>query len=166
MIDQYASTVRRSVEVDAAVDRAFEVFVHMTAWWPREHRVVAAELDEVVIEPSVGGRCYQIGADGAECDWGKVQAWDPPRRLQIAWHLDRRFVFDPDPGRASEVDVTFTPLGDDRTRVELEHRAFDRHGPDGDAIRTSVGGEGGWGYILERYSAFWSEVRAPDGPEV
>jgi uncharacterized protein YndB with AHSA1/START domain len=166
MIDQYASSVRRSVEVDAAVDRAFEVFVHMTSWWPSEHRVVAAELDEVVIEPAVGGRCYQIGVDGAECDWGRVQAWDPPRHLQIAWHLDRRFEFDPEPSRASEVDVTFTPVGPDRTRVELEHRAFDRHGPDGDDIRTSVGGEGGWGYILERYAAFWSEVGAPGGPEI
>jgi uncharacterized protein YndB with AHSA1/START domain len=166
MIDPHATSVRRSVEVDAAVDRAFEVFVHMTAWWPREHRVVASDLDEVVIEPAVGGRCYQVGVDGAECEWGRVQAWDPPRRLQIAWHLDRRFEFDPDPRRASEVDVTFTPVGEDRTRVDLEHRAFDRHGPDGDAIRTSVGGADGWGYILERYSAFWSEVRAPDGPEV
>jgi uncharacterized protein YndB with AHSA1/START domain len=166
MIDQYASTVRRSVEVDAAVDRAFEVFVHMTSWWPREHRVVAADLDEVVIEPAVGGRCYQIGVDGSECDLGRVQTWDPPRRLQIAWHLDRRFEYEPDASRASEVDVTFTPVGEGRTRVELEHRAFDRHGPDGDAIRTAVGGEGGWGYILERYSACWSEVHAPDGSEV
>jgi hypothetical protein len=86
--------------------------------------------------------------------------------LQIAWHLDRRYEFDPDPARASEVDVTFTPVGESRTRVELEHRAFERHGPDGYAIRTSVAGPDGWGYVLACYSGFWSDARAPDGPGV
>ena len=77
--------------------------------------------------------------------------WDPPWRLQIAWHLNSRFEFDPDADRASEVEVTFTALADGRTRVVLEHRRFDRHGPDGDGIRRAVDAPDGWGYVVGRY---------------
>jgi hypothetical protein len=145
------TTVARAVEVDAVVERAFEVFTHMTGWWPPEHRIVPAELREVVIEPAVGGACYQVGVDGSRCDWGRVMVWDPPWRLQIAWHLNSRFEFDPDADRASEVEVTFTALADGRTRVDLEHRRFDRHGPDGDGLRSAVDAPDGWGYVVGRY---------------
>ena len=145
------TTFARAVEVDAVVERAFEVFSHMTGWWPPEHRIVPVELREVVIEPAVGGACYQVGVDGSRCDWGRVMVWDPPWRLLIAWHLNSRFEFDPDADRASEVEVTFTALADRRTRVDLEHRRFDRHGPDGDGLRRAVDAPDGWGYVVGRY---------------
>ena len=106
------TTVARAVEVDAVVERAFDVFTHLTGCRQASHRPPARE---VVIEPAVGGACYQVGVDGSRCDWGRVMVWDPPWRLQIAWHLNSRFEFDPDADRASEVEVCFTALADCRS---------------------------------------------------
>ena len=96
MIDLAGTPVRHHVDVDTTIERAFEVFTSMTVWWPPEHRLMEDELREVVIEPRVGGRCYQVGVDDAQCDWGRVLVWEPPRRLVVAWHLTSRFEFDPD----------------------------------------------------------------------
>jgi hypothetical protein len=66
--------------------------------------------------------------------------------------LTPSFEAEPDLDRSSEIEVRFTAEGADRTRVELEHRGFDRHGPGSDSLRQAVSGEGGWGNILRRYA--------------
>jgi hypothetical protein len=148
------TVVRREVVVDATMEWAFEVFTtRIGSWWPAEHHIGEAELASVWFEPRAGGRCYEVGVDGTECDWGQVMVWEPPRRLVVAWQLNSQFEYDPDLARASEYEVSFTEEAPGRTRVALEHRGFDRHGPTGDDIRRAVGGEGGWGDILERYAA-------------
>ncbi|WP_434447847.1 SRPBCC family protein [Lentzea sp. E54] len=140
--------VRRSVLVNAGADHAFKVFTEkFVTWWPPANHIGEADLEDVVVEPREGGRWYEIGTDGAECDWGSVTAWEPPSRLLLAWHLDGDWAYDPDPARASEVEITFTPEGSG-TRVELVHRGFERHFTRPDRVRDGVGGEGGWGGIL------------------
>lgn len=140
--------VRRSVLVNATPDHAFKVFTaKFVSWWPPAHHIGAAELADVVVEPRVGGRWYEVGQDGAECEWGAVLAWDPPSRLLLAWHLNGDWDYDPDPARASEVEITFTPDGE-KTLVELVHRGFERHFTKPAAVRDGVSGEGGWGAIL------------------
>ena len=81
--------VRRSVLVNAGADHAFKVFTEkFVTWWPAAHHIGEADLKDVVVEPREGGRWYEIGTDGAECEWGEVKAWEPPGRLLLAWHLD------------------------------------------------------------------------------
>jgi uncharacterized protein YndB with AHSA1/START domain len=60
-------------------------------------------IADIVIEPKVGGRWYEIGQDGTQCDTGRVTAFEPPPRLILAWHLNENYQFDPDPAHASEV---------------------------------------------------------------
>jgi uncharacterized protein YndB with AHSA1/START domain len=144
--------VRREIMVQAPPERAFAVFAErFDTWWPRSHHIGQADMKEAVMEPRAGGRWYERGVDGSQCDWGEVLAWEPPHRLMLSWHITCDWNYDPDPARASEVEVTFTPAGD-ATRVELVHRHFERHGAGGEQMRASVGAEGGWGSLLALYA--------------
>ncbi|MFL6128968.1 MAG: SRPBCC family protein [Mycobacteriales bacterium] len=148
------TTVRRSVTVGAPADRAFAVFTEgFDGWWPVEHHIGASPPQVRTMEPREGGRWYERAADGTECDWGRVLAWEPPHRLLLAWQIDGRWQYDPDPARASEVEVRFVPEGPATTRVELEHRGFERHGDGWESVFTGVGGPGGWSGVLQRYAA-------------
>ena len=100
MTEATLTSVNRSVTVQASPERAFEVFTAgFSSWWPIEsHHIGETMAVEVVIEPRAGGRWFERDAEGAECDWGFVTGWDPPRRLVLSWHLTPEYEFDPDPG--------------------------------------------------------------------
>ena len=149
-----AEVVRKSITVDAAQERAFEVFTSgMTGWWPLDtHHIGELDAQEVVIEPRSGGRWFERAADGTECEWGRIAAWEPPDRVVFGWHLGPEWKYDPDPAKATEVEVRFVPEGPARTRVELEHRGFEVHGDRADELRNGVAAEGGWSGLLERFA--------------
>jgi uncharacterized protein YndB with AHSA1/START domain len=145
--------VRKTIVVNADIQRAFEVFTqNMGQWWPKEHHIGGSPLLVVVVEPSNGGRWYEKDEDGSECDWGTVLHWEPPTRLVLSWHLDGDFEFVADITRASEVEVRFTLETEGWTRVELVHRHFERHGDTGEQLRTQVDKPGGWTYVLSEYA--------------
>lgn len=146
-------SVQRSVTVQASPERAFEVFTAgFGTWWPLEtHHIAPTMATEAIIEPHAGGRWFERDADGNECLWGYVRAFDPPHRVLLTWHLTSTYEFDPDPGKATEVEVRFTAT-DGGTVVELEHRGFEKHA-DGAKMRDSVSSEGGWGRLMELYAA-------------
>jgi uncharacterized protein YndB with AHSA1/START domain len=146
--------VRKTISVKTSAERAFMVFTEgFDSWWPRSHKLFEADLANAVIESKAGGRCYQRAVDGTECDWGKVTVWEPPHRLVVAWQLDGRWQYDPDLSHASEVEITFTPEAGGSTRVDLEHRYFERHGTDAAQVQGGVGSEGGWGGLLKLFGA-------------
>ena len=145
------TAVTREITVQAAPERAFEVFTaRFDTWWPRSHHIAPAEMAEAVIEPKAGGRWYERGVDGSEVVWGEVLAWDPPHRLRLSWRLDGSWSLESDPERCSEIEVTFTAEGD-ATRVALVHAHLERH-TGADALRTGVSGEGGWSGLLAAYA--------------
>jgi uncharacterized protein YndB with AHSA1/START domain len=151
--------VRKSITVKASAARAFQVFTEgMDSWWPRSHHIGKAPMKRVVIEGKQGGRCYTEQMDDTECDWGTILVWEPPRRFVMAWQVTCDWQYEPDLAKSSEVEVRFIPEANGSTRVELEHRYFERHGAGSDAMRTSVGGEGGWGGLLVLFAA------VADGP--
>lgn len=160
MSDQAANTevfepVRHAVTVPLPADQAFALFTEgYNRWWPSYH-IGKAELAEAVLEPRAGGRYYERGVDGSECEWGKVLACDPPHRIVLAWQITARedgWGYDPDLSHASEVEVTFREQPDGQTRVELEHRNIGRHGPGAAGIYQGVGAPGGWRGILDNYA--------------
>lgn len=108
-------------------------------------------MKDVQIEPRVGGRWFERGEDGSECDWGKVLVWEPPRRVILGWQLNSKFSYDP--AVTTEVEVRFIAEGADATRVELEHRYLERLGTAGQDLRKSVDSPEGWGKLLELYAA-------------
>jgi uncharacterized protein YndB with AHSA1/START domain len=147
------STVRRSVTVKTGLDHAFRVFTEgFDSWWPRTHHIGKSPMTRAVIEPFTGGRMYSEQADGTDCPWGQITTWDPPRRFVFAWMITHEWGYEPDLARASEVEVRFTPEADGSTRVDLEHRHFERMKSGADEMRKGVGGEGGWGGLLKLYA--------------
>jgi len=141
--------VRRSVTVAATPAEAFATFTtRMAAWWPlATHHLGEEPPIDVVVEPIAGGRWYERAAGGAEREWGRVLAYEPPGRILLAWHLDGTFAYDPDAERAADVEVTFAAVAGG-TRVTLEHRGFERQN-EGLRAAHAVAQEGGWSGILE-----------------
>jgi uncharacterized protein YndB with AHSA1/START domain len=140
------------VTVAAPIERAFDVFTaSFGTWWPADYHIGNAEIADAVIEPKVGGRWFERGVDGSECDWGKVLEWEPPHRLVVTWQISGEWKYDPDPAHASEIEVRFVPDGPEQTVVELEHRHLDRLVL-GQAMYDSVSGAGGWKSVLEAFA--------------
>jgi uncharacterized protein YndB with AHSA1/START domain len=151
--DTTNTPVRKTISVKTSAERAFTVFTTgFDSWWPRSHKLSEAALETAIIETKTGGRCYQRAVDGSECDWGKVIVWEPPRRLVIAWQLDGQWQFDPDLAHASEVEITFTAEAGGSTRVDLEHRHFERHGASASQVQTGVDSPMGWGSLLQVFA--------------
>jgi uncharacterized protein YndB with AHSA1/START domain len=143
--------VRKQIIVNVAVEHAFRVFTaNQTLWWPAEHHIGASPMQEAVLEPRAGGRWYEVCEDGSQCEWGKVLAWDPPRRLVLAWQIDGDWRYDPT--FVTEVEVTFVAETPERTLVTLEHRNLDRFGAKQAEIRKSFESEGGWPLGLGRFA--------------
>lgn len=144
--------VVKSVSVRASPKRAFEAFTaNMAQWWPASHHIGAAPFETVVIEPRVGGRWYERAADGAETNWGKVLAWNPPRRFVLAWQISADWAYDPD--LLSEVEVTFEPhAADGTTTVTLEHRRLELLGARAREMADAF--DGGWLGIMQSFVDF------------
>jgi len=147
------TTLRRSITVEAPIDRAFKVFTEgFDTWWLREHHIGAADLAEALIEGRPDGRWFERGVDGSECEWGRVLAWDPPHHVAMSWHLNGDFQYDPDPDRSSRVDVRFIEETGATTRVEIEHSGIDRHGDSWEKVYEGISSPGGWPGLLELYA--------------
>jgi hypothetical protein len=143
--------VRKTLLVEATPERAFDVFTAgLDRWWPKTHTIGASPLLESLIEPFVGGRWYGRHADGSEVMVGHVLVWEPAQRFACTWEISADWKADARASFASEVEVSFHREPDGRTRVELEHRNFERMGEGGEKMRADVGR--GWPTIMDLYS--------------
>jgi uncharacterized protein YndB with AHSA1/START domain len=144
--------VFKNIRVRANAARAFKVFTEgFDSWWPKSHHIGDSPMTRAVIEGWVGGRCYGLQENGAECQWGRILEWEPPQRFVMAWQVTPEWKFEPETDRCSEVEVNFTPQPDGTTLVELWHRHFERHGVGADKMRNDVNSGGGWAGLLELF---------------
>ena len=147
------ASVRTQVVVEVPIERAFSVFTEeFDSIKPREHNMLAVEIAETVFERREGGRIYDRGVDGSECQWARVLAYEPPDRLVFSWDISPRWQIESELEKTSEVEVRFISETPERTRVELEHRNLDRHGEGWECAREGVGGEAGWPLYLQRFA--------------
>jgi uncharacterized protein YndB with AHSA1/START domain len=86
---------------------------------------------------------YEAGADGVRAGWGRVLAWEPPRRLLLSWHPGRPEA------QAQEVEVLFVADGTG-TRVELEHRDWQKLAGEAESVRGDYAE--GWAGVMQRYA--------------
>ena len=143
--------VRKSVTVAGPPQQAFEVFTAgLDRWWPKDVGIGKTPIVQSMLEPFVGGRWHTRHEDGSDVVVGHVRVWEPAARLVLSWEINSRWQPDPRPEFTSEVEVRFVREGGG-TRVELEHRNFERMGEEGGAkMRGEV--DGGWPGLLEAYA--------------
>lgn len=152
-IAPYLEPVKKAVTVPLPPAQAFDLFTaRIASWWPLGERfsISGPRAMTCAIEPRVGGAVYEVRDDGERLPWGKVLAWDPPRRLLLSWHPGKS------PDVAQAVEVTFAIDGNG-TRVELVHREWQKLGSDAARVRDSY--DGGWETVfLGAYAARASEA--------
>jgi uncharacterized protein YndB with AHSA1/START domain len=140
-------------EVQCSAEHPFTTWkTRIGHWWPADHTVSGESDARVVLEGRPGGRIYERTATGAEHEWGEVIAWEPPHRLVYLWYLRR------DRADATEVEISFIAQGEATTRVEIEHRGWQRLGTQGSDCRDA--NQGGWSTLLPHFVA---AVSRPSG---
>jgi hypothetical protein len=136
--------LRLSFEVACSAAHAFDVWTSkISGWWPADHSVSGENGLQVVLEGRPGGRIFERTSTGAEHEWGEVTVWEPPRRLGYLWHLRG------DRADATEVEIRFIEQGDLTTRVEIEHRGWERLGAQGPSWRDA--NNMGWSTLLPHF---------------
>lgn len=136
--------VVKTVDVRCSTERAFELFTRgIGEWWPlATHSVYGDAATDVRMGAGVGGEIVETGPSGEESRWGTVTTWQPGRELAFSWHPGRGL------DEATEVTVRFV-ASERGTRVELEHRGFERR-ENPEAVRANY--DTGWIPVMERFA--------------
>jgi uncharacterized protein YndB with AHSA1/START domain len=141
-----ALAVRQSVHVDLPPSEAFRLFTDgIGEWWPLEegYSYGGDRADSIFLEPVVGGRFFERFVDGDELQVGTVLSCLAPDRIVFTWRS-------PEWPGDTEVEVHFVPDGAG-TSVLLEHRGWERLGPDGAAIAAQWAN--GWPRVVGAFAA-------------
>jgi len=143
--------VRKNIVVNAPKDHVFRTFTErIDTWWPRAHHIGASEPFTAIMEPRTGGRWFERGHDGAECNWGRVLDWDPTDRVLLAWDINAEWKYQENFG--SEVEVRFIAESKERTRVILEHRKLERYGDKAEMMRAMFDSADAWAGTLAAFA--------------
>jgi hypothetical protein len=139
--------VRQATTVRSDQAHTFDTFVRtIGVWWPVTPFSRGGDrVRDVTIEPCEGGRVYETWDDGSESDWGRILAWDPPRRFLMSWE---------NTPVATEVELSFRALGPALTRVAVEHRGWEGLTPEQLAADCAMPG----GYAAGRYVMGWVRI--------
>ncbi len=133
-----------SFEVACSAEHAFRVWTaDIDRWWPRDHTVSGQAGLKIVLESGAGGRIYERTSEGVEHEWGEVKIWNPPRQLVYLWYLRQ------DRADATEVEINFVAQSNTATRLEIEHRGWERLGKTSDERRAQ--NRGGWESLMPHY---------------
>lgn len=137
-----------TIEVPCSQQQAFHVFVNdMPRWWPLDKRSMSKMHNgnpskALRVEPKLGGTIVETGHDDTEYHWGTFTAYDPHDFLSMDFHMGMP------PENASLVEVRFTALGDEQTRVELTQSNWEAFGDMAEMMRGGYGS--GWVIIFEQ----------------
>ena len=159
--EQTLAAVRRTVTVGGPSRRRSPSSPSRSAtWWPPDYHVNPNGYEAAFIEPRVGGRWFERAPDGSECDWGRVLAWDPPRRLAAHLAAQRRVRTSTRTRPRREVESP-SPRGARREPGSTSSTAGSRASPAANASPSTVGGDAAG----PRSCRASSRPRAVSGPD-
>ena len=160
MSETMLEPIRSSIGVGVPTELAFDIFVKdIGCWWPIAYTFGEDQFETAEIEPRAGGRWFERNLEGAETDWGEVRAFEAGWRLVLSFAVGPERNPEP-PDKASELEIRFKQASGG-TRLELEHRDFERHGKGADKLRAGMASRQGWPLILASYAR---EIRCRNGP--
>ena len=118
----------------------------MGSWWPLDKRAMSLmnsgkPAKSLRVEPKQGGKIVEIGPDDTEHLWGTIKSYDPHDFVSMDFHMGLP------PENASLVEVRFTALGEEQTRVELTQSNWEAFGDMAEMMRDGYGS--GWVIIFE-----------------
>lgn len=146
--------ISKDLTVDLARDEAFAKFLNeLDEWWPKEYTWSQNNLKEIKIDGQINGLCTEIGPFGFRCDWGRVTELKENESVALKWQISPQREPVPDPDQASDVKILFSDEGK-LTKIQFEHRNFEKHGDDAEEYREMMDGEQGWTYILNAYKKY------------
>jgi hypothetical protein len=139
--------VRQSISVRSSQDHTFDVFVReIGTWWPLQPFSFGTDrVRQVTFERELGGRVFETWDDGTVHEWGRVLIWQPSERFAMTWNIT---------GTPTEVELSFTAEADNRTRVDLEHRGWDKLTEAQLSEACALPG----GYLGGSFSAGWTRI--------
>ncbi len=141
----------KTIEVPCDQERAFTVFLEMDSWWPKHRFATSVMRGQAVatlrVDAREGGEIVEVAADGVEHRWGVITVYDPFDYLEMDFHVPH--PSEEDPG-FSTVEVRFSPLGEDMTRVELTQSNWEGLGPVAEMVQA--GYRQAWDIILDAYN--------------
>jgi uncharacterized protein YndB with AHSA1/START domain len=116
------SKVFVALRVKATPERAFQAFVdEIGDWWrPSVLFQTTPRPGRLAFEAGEGGRLIETRTNGKVFEIGRIQSWEPPKRLVFSW---RQASFPLD--LHTQIEVCFEAVGEE-TRVSVEHRGFDK----------------------------------------
>ena len=138
--------IRLAARVRRPIADAFRLFTEEIGnWWPAQTHHTRGPVVGMVFEGRVGGRLIEVCADGVTVPFGEVLAWEPPHRVVFSWHPSVQ------PTTPTEIEVRFSAEVDGATRVEVEHRGWERLRDRAHQQRTSY--LNGWPTVWARFLA-------------
>ena len=113
---QTTDAVTHSVLVPLEPDEAFELFTDRFGdWWPKDsHHIGDADAADVFLDARAGGRWYERAEDGSRVRLGPRARDRPPEPHPARLAPHAGVEFDPDPAKATQVEVTFIAEEDGR----------------------------------------------------
>ena len=137
----------KTIEVPCSQEKAFGVFVNeMGSWWSLDKRSMSLmqggkPAKSLRVEAKQGGKIVEIGSDDTEHLWGTIKSYGPHDFVSMDFHMGLP------PENASLVEVRFTALGEEQTRVELTQSNWEAFGDMAEMMRDGYGS--GWVIIFE-----------------
>ncbi len=134
------------IEVPCGQEMAFRTFIEaMPDWWPLDKRAMSLKngttAKSLSVEAKKGGQIVELGNDGVEHLWGTIRSYDPFDSIRLDFHMGMP------PENASTVEVQFTAVAADRTRVELTQSNWEAFGDMAQMMRDGYGSS--WSLIFE-----------------
>jgi len=120
ILDLHRPPVRQSTTVAATRAHTFDTFTgRLAEWWPLDPFSYggSARIATVTLDGRVGGEVVEHWGDGTRRPWGTLLTWDRPAGFSMTWDVT---------GEPTEIELSFVSLQDRLTRVDLEHRGWER----------------------------------------